>query len=145
MTRVLRSADEMRELGREIASSLQGGTVIGLIGPLGAGKTEFVRGFASHFGVGDIASPSFVLEAEYQLKNPDRFFHHWDLYRVSPQFDGAELREVCDDPQRIVVIEWADKLPWLAEKLDLAIYLSYAEGDTRTVRLAHPVRMTEHS
>lgn len=135
----VRSAEAMQALGKEVASHVITGNVIGLYGPLGAGKTEFVRGFAAYFGIGEIASPTFILELEYELPATAaaRMLHHWDLYRIGSVFDASDLVEECKDPSRIVLIEWADRLPEL--ECDLALTLAYGESDTRTVTFSGPL------
>ena len=64
----LDSEAETERLGRALADVAGPGVVIGLIGPLGAGKTRLVRAVAEHLGVDPlaIASPTFVLIHEYE-------------------------------------------------------------------------------
>ena len=57
-------------LGEVIGGVLRGGDVLGLIGPLGAGKTQFVRGLARGMGLDEsmVSSPTFVIVQEYEAK-----------------------------------------------------------------------------
>jgi len=98
-------------LGEALGRSLIGGITIGLVGPLGAGKTQLVKGIAVGNAVDDppaVTSPTFTLVHEY----PGRLYlYHLDAYRLStPQ----EL--LClgfDELVRLdsaVVIEWADRV-----------------------------------
>jgi hypothetical protein len=68
----LASEDETVRLGRAVAELVVPGVVIGLVGPLGAGKTYLARAIAESLGVdpGAIASPTFVLIHEYQGRLP---------------------------------------------------------------------------
>jgi len=71
-----------------LAAALRAGDLIALDGPLGAGKTAFVRGLASGLGLDPrvVKSPTFVLHHVYG--SPPRL-HHLDLYRLGP---GAGIR-----------------------------------------------------
>ncbi|MFQ5490052.1 MAG: tRNA (adenosine(37)-N6)-threonylcarbamoyltransferase complex ATPase subunit type 1 TsaE [Phycisphaerae bacterium] len=105
------SPDATRAFGRRLGQSLAGREVIALIGPLGAGKTQLVKGIAAGLGwadPGEVTSPTFVLVNEY----PGRLhLYHIDAYRLS---GGAGLEAlgidemVADDSA--VVVEWADKV-----------------------------------
>ncbi|PIP16503.1 MAG: tRNA (adenosine(37)-N6)-threonylcarbamoyltransferase complex ATPase subunit type 1 TsaE, partial [bacterium (Candidatus Ratteibacteria) CG23_combo_of_CG06-09_8_20_14_all_48_7] len=65
---VTRSPEETKKLASRIARRLKGGEIIVLTGPLGAGKTVFVKGLAKGLGMKEklVRSPSFVLLAEYR-------------------------------------------------------------------------------
>src|SRR4051812_40721303 len=83
------SEEETVRVGRALAESIAPGVVVGLVGPLGAGKTRLVRALAEALGVDPraIASPTFVLIHEYEGKIP---VYHFDAYRLgSPdEFDA---------------------------------------------------------
>src|SRR5206468_6785111 len=65
------SAEETRGLAAGLAAVAEAGDVIALFGGLGAGKTEFAKGFARGLGVaGTVNSPTFVLMAEYPGRLP---------------------------------------------------------------------------
>lgn len=87
---------------------LRGGEVIELVSDVGGGKTTFVRSLAKGFGSNDaVGSPSFTLSREYRAG--DKTMYHFDFYRLSdPGIVANELAEVIDDPQAVVVVEWAD-------------------------------------
>ena len=98
------------------------GTVIGLVGPLGAGKTRLTRAIAEALGVdpGAIASPTFVLIHEYEGIIP---VYHFDAYRLGGP-DDFEALGASDywDGGGVCLVEWADlvrdRLP--ARRLDRA-------------------------
>lgn len=105
----VRTEAEMVALGREIAATLAGGEVLGLVGDLGAGKTHLVRGILEGLGAGDpAASPTFSLVHEhndgrvpaahfdfYRMKSPDEALGMgWDEYLAG----GA-----------VLLVEWADR------------------------------------
>lgn len=116
------SAAATRELAARLAAVARPGDVIALYGGLGAGKTEFAKGFAAGLGVGRaVDSPSFVLMAEYSGRLP---LFHLDLYRLTGPADALESG-LLDDRRSagVTVIEWADRLGALlpSDRLDLRI------------------------
>ncbi len=105
------SADETRDLGQRIAAHLKPGDVIALVGPLGAGKTQFVKGLAAGLGVADqrsVNSPTFVLVQEYHGRLT---LYHLDAYRLGSvkELSAIGFDELCDSGG-VVVVEWADKV-----------------------------------
>lgn len=109
----LDSEEETARLGQAIAEVIEVGTVIGLIGPLGAGKTRLTRALAEALGVdaGAISSPTFVLIQEYEGRVP---VHHFDTYRLtSPSaFEDLGVAEYWN--AGVSIVEWADRVAeWL--------------------------------
>ncbi|MGH2468297.1 MAG: tRNA (adenosine(37)-N6)-threonylcarbamoyltransferase complex ATPase subunit type 1 TsaE, partial [Candidatus Limnocylindrales bacterium] len=106
---VTRSAAETRSLAARLAAAARAGDRIGLHGALGAGKTEFAKGFARGLGVGEvILSPSFTLMAEYEGRLP---LFHLDLFRLGGLAD-AYAGGLLDERQGagVTLIEWAERL-----------------------------------
>lgn len=102
------SEAETVNLGRAIASRLEPGSRVLLMGELGAGKTAFVRGLAAGLGIdpGEVSSPTFTLIQEYAGRMP---LYHVDLYRVTTEEAmDLGLEELGGG---VVAIEWAEKLP----------------------------------
>ncbi len=98
-------------LGAALGRCLVGGLTIGLVGPLGAGKTQLVKGIASGNAVDDVrkvTSPTFTLVHEY----PGRLrLYHADVYRLRGAQDLIALGfEELIRPDTVVVVEWADRV-----------------------------------
>ncbi|RLC41548.1 MAG: tRNA (adenosine(37)-N6)-threonylcarbamoyltransferase complex ATPase subunit type 1 TsaE, partial [Candidatus Coatesbacteria bacterium] len=75
------SENETKALGREIVGMLGEGSVVALVGELGAGKTVFIKGMAEGLGIKDlVSSPSFIIVNFYLGRLP---LAHLDLYRLS--------------------------------------------------------------
>src|SRR2546428_2340870 len=77
--------------GRRLGVLLFPGAVVGLIGPLGAGKTHLVRAVAEGLGIRDggaVSSPTFVLIQEYQGRLP---IYHFDAYRLRNEGEFFDL------------------------------------------------------
>jgi tRNA threonylcarbamoyladenosine biosynthesis protein TsaE len=109
-THISQSPEETVQLGERLGQTLPNGSVIGLVGDLGAGKTQFVKGIARGLGINArIHSPSFTLVNEY---NSDKSrLCHLDLYRLetSDQFLAAGLDQYVSIPDAVTVIEWFDR------------------------------------
>jgi tRNA threonylcarbamoyladenosine biosynthesis protein TsaE len=106
------SATETFALGAQLGSQLGGGEILLLDGPLGAGKTIFVKGLASALGIDpeEVTSPSFTLVNPYAGRFP---LFHIDLYRLDEGAAAAhavDLEELLTDERAVVVIEWAERL-----------------------------------
>jgi tRNA threonylcarbamoyladenosine biosynthesis protein TsaE len=104
-----RTAQETRELAADLAAEAVAGDRIALAGPLGAGKTQFAKGFATGLGVTEVVnSPSFTLMAEYTGRLP---LFHQDLYRLGGT-DEALAGGLLDERQDagVTLVEWADRL-----------------------------------
>lgn len=107
IVRTTHSEGETSEVGREMAASLRRGQAVLLEGPLGAGKTAFVRGLAEGLGANpaDVSSPTFTIVQEYRGGTP---LQHIDLYRLSPpEVDDLGIDEMLDTT--IVAVEWPDR------------------------------------
>lgn len=129
------NAEETREIGRQIGAIASPASVLALVGPLGAGKTQMAKGVAAGLGIGGVVnSPTFVLMNEHlgRLR-----MYHIDAYRLDDPEDalGAGL---IDDRQAdgVVVIEWADRLAeWLPhERLEIHLEPLPREPDRRRLR-----------
>jgi tRNA threonylcarbamoyladenosine biosynthesis protein TsaE len=98
-------------LGQALGQSLVGGVVIGLVGPLGAGKTQLVRGVAAGNALdaaGYVSSPTFTLIHEY----PGRLaLYHVDAYRLKRPDELVALGfDELIRKDSAVVVEWADRV-----------------------------------
>jgi tRNA threonylcarbamoyladenosine biosynthesis protein TsaE len=133
-TSVTRSQQQTERLAETLATSLQPGDVVLLTGPLGAGKTAFVRGLARGLGIDpeEVSSPTFTLVHEY-AGGRLRLFHA-DLYRLA-EGDTAELGlEEAGVRDGILAIEWPDRLvaPFSTA---IGVVLAVIDDATREVRI----------
>lgn len=84
-----------------------------LSGPLGSGKTTFVKAAARFLGATEIPhSPTFSLLNEYTLASKKTWqrIYHLDLYRVKTkkELEPLELQDLFYDTQSLLFIEWPD-------------------------------------
>lgn len=100
-----------RQLGARLAELFSGEGFIGLVGPLGAGKTTLVKGFVSARDAEDVVarSPTYTLLNVYRTTPP---IVHVDLYRLEG-IDGLESTGYWDYirmDRRNVLVEWFDRV-----------------------------------
>lgn len=122
-------------LGRRLGQQLWPGSVIALVGELGAGKTYLTRAIAEGLGVADsrvVTSPTFVLVQEYAARLP---IYHFDAYRLKTEAEFADLGiDEYFDSGGVCLIEWADRVPGCLPKEHLRITLvSTGESSRRAV------------
>jgi tRNA threonylcarbamoyladenosine biosynthesis protein TsaE len=132
-------AAETRSLAARLAAVARAGDLLCLVGDLGAGKTQFAKGFAVGLGIDDVvSSPTFVLMAEYAGRLP---LFHLDLYRLDDAAD-ALAGGLLDERQLegVAIVEWAERLgPALpVSRLDLLIDGTGDEPRRIALRSADP-------
>jgi tRNA threonylcarbamoyladenosine biosynthesis protein TsaE len=97
--------------GRHLGQCLWPGSVVALIGELGAGKTQLVRAIAEGLGIVDsriVTSPTFVLVQEYSARLP---IYHFDAYRLRTEAEFADLGvHEYFESNGACLIEWADRV-----------------------------------
>jgi tRNA threonylcarbamoyladenosine biosynthesis protein TsaE len=108
------SPEATRAAAGALARALDaGGLVVALMGPLGAGKTVFVKGLAEGLGIDPaaVASPTFAIASEYAAPGGRRLAHV-DLYRVEStgELEATGFLDLLE-PGAVVAVEWADRLP----------------------------------
>lgn len=129
-TFISNSPAETETFGRDFARNIDQGTVVALQGELGAGKTQFVKGFVAGIGSStEVTSPTFTLIHEY---SGGRWpVYHFDFFRISNRQSAERIG--LDDyfcGEGISVIEWADKFPELIP--NGALWVSFAiESETQ--------------
>ncbi len=135
MKLVSRSPDDTEEIGFRLGKVLRAGSVVGLYGDLGTGKTSMVKGIARAFGIHerDVTSASFTVIAEYPGKPP---FYHIDLYRIGAGSD-LESTGIWDYLGRdsVCVIEWAEKLGDAAIRDFIRVRIDDTGNDCREVTI----------
>ena len=124
----------MEALGREAAGAAGPGTVIALVGGLGAGKTHWTKGLVAGAGsTAEVTSPTFGLVHEY----PGGRFPviHLDFYRLGSADELVSLGwDELLEQDAAIVAEWADKFPELLPPDTRWLHFSVEPDGSRTVR-----------
>ena len=130
-----RSPHETKSWGRRLASILEGGELLGLIGDLGAGKTVFIKGLASGLSLReeDILSPTFTMIQEHHGRLG---LYHIDLYRLEEAtLDDLGLREYLFS-EGVAAVEWFERLRGGNEMEFLSVRISYAGANLRRIEFS---------
>jgi tRNA threonylcarbamoyladenosine biosynthesis protein TsaE len=126
-------------LGAALAEAIDAaGAIVLLSGPLGAGKTRFVKGLAAGLGVPPerVQSPTFVVAQELPLRDA-RVLVHVDCYRIGSEaeLESAGLLDWLA-PRAVVVVEWPERVAgaWPSDRLEIR-FARGADEDEREIEV----------
>ena len=128
------SPERTAAVGAECARTAAMGDIFALTGDLGAGKTQFVKGFVAGIGAdAEVTSPTFTLIHEYSGGRLP--VYHFDFYRLETADEVARLG--LDEylfGDGLCVIEWADRFPDLLPPHSRWISLQVQSESERAIR-----------
>jgi tRNA threonylcarbamoyladenosine biosynthesis protein TsaE len=127
--------DALAAAAARLAATLRPGDALALTGDLGAGKTTFVRALvlALHGSDVPVSSPTFVFRQRYDGTPP---VEHLDLFRLDDPAAAADLGlEEAFAPDRITVVEWAERLPGLFPAATIRIRIDGAGDEPRRLQI----------
>lgn len=134
------SSEETKHIGKEIASSLQGGDILVLYGEMGAGKTTLTKGIAEGLGISkDVTSPTFGLMHVYDVNNGNRTIKqlvHIDTYRLKDEHElvAIGVEEYLGAADTLCIIEWPEKIETLlVDKKVKKIFLEHTDDGKRKI------------
>lgn len=130
---ILKTEQEMLEYGRSLGRNLATPAVFELVGDVGTGKTTITRGLAEALGVAEpVTSPSFTISKQYAAGT--KTLIHYDFYRLpDPGLMLEDLAESINNPNAVVVVEWAESVANILPANRHTIYISYNDDGSRTV------------
>ncbi len=133
-------------LGEQIGRNVAPGTLVSLVGNLGAGKTHLIKGIAAGLDVPDVedvTSPTFTLMNEYEGR---LMIYHLDAWRLesSDQLEAIGFDELLCGPA-IVLVEWADRTNTIVDAYDpIHITIKHINETTREITITDmPENMAE--
>ena len=130
--RTVSSTQETAALAMELLPLLRRAGVISLEGPLGAGKTHFVKAVAKALGIPeDVTSPTFTLLQSYG--SGESRMHHSDWYRLESE---AEVLALALDEyygEGVMFIEWGDKFPAILPPRTIRIRIEPQSDESRLI------------
>lgn len=133
------SAQETLAIGKALGEALEGGEVLCLLGPLGAGKTCLAQGVALGLGVPEdayVSSPSFVMVKEYPGRVP---VYHVDLFRAGAEQEVEDLGLLEHlEGAGVTIIEWAEKAAHLLPSGRITVCIGIRGEETRELVINVP-------
>ena len=124
----INNLSELKQYASKISQCLLPGDCICLEGQMGAGKTTLVSALAAALNAKQtVTSPTFTLIQHYDADIP---LIHMDLYRIDTQDQIIELdlARYMQDPEKVCLIEWSEKLEDSAPDEYIKIELKYIEN-----------------
>lgn len=126
---VIRSEEDTRKFGLELAKRLKPNDVVALIGDLGTGKTTLTKYIAEGLGITEmITSPTFTIVCEYHSGRLP--LYHFDVYRLE---NGDDMFEIGADEYftagGVSIVEWADLVAEILPEDTLAVFIEYGEKE----------------
>lgn len=128
---------ETNAIAAQLLQKLGNKGVISLEGPLGAGKTHFVKGIAVAMGLTDeVTSPTFTLLQSYG--SCEKSLHHGDFYRLQSEAEALDLG--LDDyfAEGLTIIEWGNKFPNVLPQETIHIVIKPLPEDVREIAVYFP-------
>ena len=132
---ITNTPEETKKVAGDFAKNLCGGTIVGLIGPLGSGKTIFTQGIAKGLKIKEpVTSPSFTILNIYEAPRINLF--HFDLYRIDSIQDLENIGyEEYFFSGHITIIEWAEKCIDILPKNSYLLYFKYLNEKEREITI----------
>lgn len=132
----IKSLDSIVDAARQFVDAMGENKVFAMFGPMGVGKTTFVKAVCEILGVEDtITSPTFAIVNEYRTNTGDQIFH-FDFYRI------RKVEEVYDMGYEdyvysgaVCFLEWPELIEELLPEDAVRVTLSEEEDGTRTITL----------
>ena len=108
----IKDLESLKKLVQKFAQTLVERQILLLEGPMGAGKTQFVRFLleALQTDFSGMTSPTFAIHNRYETRSGG--IDHLDLYRLenSDDLESTGFWDLFSVPKGLVIIEWADKI-----------------------------------
>ncbi len=125
---ISKSESETKKFAKKLAAKLKPKDILVLTGDLGSGKTKFVEGFLSYFGLeNEISSPTFTIVNEY--KKDDINIYHFDVYRLENSSEFLEIGGEEYFENGICLIEWGELIEDVLPKNFIHIVFEKDEND----------------
>jgi tRNA threonylcarbamoyladenosine biosynthesis protein TsaE len=130
----LKSLSDLNVVADKFLRAIRDKKVFAFFGPMGVGKTTFIKALCNELGVVEIVtSPTFALVNEYQTGGGD-VIYHFDFYRIE------KIEEVYDlgyedyfYSGNYCFIEWPDKVAEILPEDIAYVQLVENKDGSRTI------------
>ncbi len=132
----IKGLKELEQFAEKLCQKIKKGAIVGLIGDLGAGKTQFVKYMVKHLGgePDEVVSPTFTILNEYATISGK--VYHFDLYRLN---SIDELEEIGYKDfffgEEIVFIEWINTVREVSNVSDYNIFIEICGENERMIKV----------
>lgn len=131
------SIEETDAIAAEVFHHLEKTSIISLEGPLGAGKTHFVKAIATAMGIHEeVTSPTFTLLQSYGTS--ENRLHHGDFYRLQSEAEALDLGLNDYFLEGLTIIEWGNKFPNVFPQKTIHIIITPLENKIRKFEIFFP-------
>lgn len=135
-TITIASEADLDRAAREFVSLMGDETVYAFHGPMGAGKTTFIRALSRALGVSDeeANSPSFSIINEYRSDTTAELIYHFDLYRLESVEEALEIGvEDYFDSGALCLLEWPERIEPLLPDDTVVVEIKVNDDNSRTL------------
>jgi len=137
-TITIASGADLERAAGEFVSLMGDETVYAFNGPMGAGKTTFIRALVRALGVNDdeASSPSFSIINEYRSDTTAELIYHFDLYRLESVEEALEIGvEDYFDSGALCLLEWPERIEELLPDDTVIVDIAVNSDESRTLTL----------
>ncbi len=125
------STEKTEAIGRALAKAIDESgcahAFIALFGEMGVGKTAFTRGFASHFDISCVKSPTYTVVNEYRGR---KNIYHFDMYRIESEDDLYSIGfDDYIERDGFSIVEWSENVVDFLPQNIITVKISRDETD----------------
>ena len=133
----IESLDKIHEAAKEFIAGMDDRTVFAFYGPMGAGKTTFIKAICEELGVEDVFnSPTFAIINEYRSDTTGELIYHFDFYRINKLSEAEDIgTEDYFYSGALCFIEWPEKIDELLPGDVVDVTISENPDGSRTVEV----------
>lgn len=127
--------DNIASAARQFWQNAGNHIIFGFHGPLGAGKTTFIKHLCQEKGVtSPVSSPTFSIINQYDYPGGNLF--HIDLYRLKDEEEAMRAGvEDCLYSGNICLVEWPERAAGLFPDNTVSVYFAVVDPKTRIISI----------
>ena len=133
----LTSLDRIHMAAQQFVAAIKNNSVFAFYGPMGVGKTTFIKAVCEELGVTDpINSPTFAIINEYYSTKRNAPIYHFDFYRIKKLEEAYDMGyEDYLYSGELCFIEWPELIEELLPENSVAVHMSEQKDGSRLIRI----------